>query len=124
MWTLNGVEFDEFCRELMEVRKPFRMDIMIRLCGGSNEYGVGWKNHCLLVNGNEYKMIMDYMKEWRYQEIMYNKVLDRIEIVNNINAKEVFLTDGSFYEDFDDDSDEDFNDDANNDANDDSQLEI
>ena len=66
---------------------------------------------------------MDYMKEWRYQEIMHNKVLDRIEIVKNINAKEVFLTDGSFYEDFDDDSDEDFNDDANNDANDDSQLE-
>ena len=51
---------------------------------------------------------------------MYNKVLDRIEIVKNINAKEAFLTDGSFYEDFDDDSDEDFNDDAN----DDSQLEI
>ena len=107
MWTLNGVEFDEFCRELMEVRKPFRMDIMIRLCGGSNEYGVGWKNHCLLVNGNEYKMIMDYMKEWRYQEIMYNKVLDRIEIVKNINAKEAFLTDGIFYEDFDDDANND-----------------
>ena len=28
---LNGIEFDEFCRELMEIRIPFRMDIMKRL---------------------------------------------------------------------------------------------
>ena len=39
IWKLNGVEFVEFCRELMEIRIPFRMDIMKRLYNGSNEYG-------------------------------------------------------------------------------------
>ena len=41
---LNGIEFVEFCGELMEMRIPFRMDIMKRLCNGFNEYGVEWKN--------------------------------------------------------------------------------
>ena len=59
---MNGVEFVEFCRELMEIRIPIRMDIMKRLCNGYNEYGVGWKNRCVVVNGNEYKMIFDFMK--------------------------------------------------------------
>ena len=55
---LNGIEFDEFCGELMEMRIPFRMDIMKRLCNGYNEYGNRWKNRCVVVNGNEYKIMM------------------------------------------------------------------
>ena len=50
---MNGVEFVEFCRELMDVKIPLRMDIMNRLCNGYNEFGVGWKNRCLIVNRNE-----------------------------------------------------------------------
>ena len=46
---LNGIEFDEFCRELMDMNIPFRWDIMNRLYNGSNEYGASWKNRILIV---------------------------------------------------------------------------
>ncbi len=51
---LNGIKFGEFCRELMEIRIPFRMDIMNRLCNGFNEYGNRWKNRCVVLNENDY----------------------------------------------------------------------
>ena len=60
-------EMDEavdFCRELMELRVSFRMDIMNRLYNGSNDYGVGWKKRCIVVNGNDYNL-MEYMKKLR-----------------------------------------------------------
>ena len=50
---LNGIEFVEFCRELMEMNIPFKMDIMNRLYNGSNEYGIIWKNRSVIVNRNE-----------------------------------------------------------------------
>ena len=50
---LNGIELVEFCRELMEMNIPFKMDIMNRIYTGSNEYGAGWKNRSVIVNGNE-----------------------------------------------------------------------
>ena len=50
---LNGIEFVAFCRELMEMRIPFKMDIMNRIFTDSNEYGVGWKNRSVVVNRNE-----------------------------------------------------------------------
>ena len=75
---LNGIEFDEFCGELMEMRILFRMDIMERLCNGFNEYGVGWKDRCVVVNGSEYKMIVDCMK-WKLSQLKYNKETDEIE---------------------------------------------
>ncbi len=56
---LNGIEFVEFCRELMEMNIPFRMDIMNRLFNGSNEYGIGWKNRCFLLNNKESLLIKD-----------------------------------------------------------------
>ena len=59
---LNGIEFDEFCRELMEMRIPFKMDIMNRICTGFNVYGVGWKNRCVIMNENEYELLMNYIK--------------------------------------------------------------
>ena len=59
---LNGIEFDEFCVELIEMNIPFRSDIMNRLYNGCNEYGVGWKNRCLMMNGNEYKLIVHYVQ--------------------------------------------------------------
>ncbi len=37
------------------------MDIMNRLLD-SNEYGNRWKSRFLIMNGNEYQMIFDYMK--------------------------------------------------------------
>ena len=58
---LNGIEFVDFCRELMEIRIPFRMDIMERLWNGFNEYGVRWKNRCVVVNEKEYKIMINYM---------------------------------------------------------------
>ena len=54
----------DFCRELMELRVSFRMDIMNRLYNGSNDYGVGWKKRCVVVNGNDYNL-MEYMKKLR-----------------------------------------------------------
>ena len=78
IWKLNGVEFVEFCRELMEIRIPIGMDIMKRLCNDYNEYGIRWKNRCVVVNGNEYKMIFDYMK-LRLSQLKNNEVTDRIE---------------------------------------------
>ena len=82
IWKLNGVEFVEFCRELMEIRIPFRMDIMKRLCNGYNEYGNRWKNRCVVVNENEYKMIVDCIKKvWKLSELKHNVETDRIEYV-------------------------------------------
>ncbi len=75
---LNGIEFLEFCRELMEMNIPFRMDIMNRIFNGCNEYGVGWKSRCLIVNGNEYKTIYDYLK-MKLKNIIFNDEYDRIE---------------------------------------------
>ena len=53
---------------------------MNRLYNGYNEYGVGWKNRCVVVNGNEYKMIFDYMK-LRLSQLKYNEETDRHEYV-------------------------------------------
>ena len=77
---LNGIEFVEFCRELMEMNIPFKMDIVNRIFTDSNEYGVGWKNRSVTVNGNEYKLIYDYIK-LRLSNMKYNNVFDRIEFV-------------------------------------------
>ncbi len=79
---LNGVEFVEFCRELMEMRIPFKMDIMKRLCNGFNEYGVGWKNRCLMVNEKEYKLMMKYMNI-RLGDLQYNGEKERDEIIRS-----------------------------------------
>ena len=52
---MNGVVFVEFCRELMDVKIPLRMNIMNRLYNGYNENGASWKNYCLVMNENDYK---------------------------------------------------------------------
>ena len=77
---LNGIEFVEFCRELMEMNIPFRMDIMKRLCNGFNEYGVEWKKRCVVVNGNEYRLMFDCMK-LKLSELKYNNERERYEYV-------------------------------------------
>ena len=79
---LNGIEFERFCRELMEINIPFGMDIMNRLFNGPNKYGVGWKNRCVVANGNEYKMIFDYMK-LKLNNIKYNDSSDQVEYIIN-----------------------------------------
>ncbi len=76
------VEFLDLCRELMEIHIPFKMDIMNKLCNGFNEYGVGWKNRCVVVSGKDYKMIIDCIKkEWKLSELKYNIETDRYEHV-------------------------------------------
>ena len=77
---LNGIEFVAFCRELMEMNIPFKMDIMNRLYNGSNEYGIRWKNRSVVMNGNEYKMIFEYMK-LRLSDITYNDKDERLDFV-------------------------------------------
>ena len=72
------MKFDEFCRELIELRIPFRMDIMNRLYNDFNEYSVGWKNRCLMVNGTEYRMKKYVKKEWRLNELQYMNEIERI----------------------------------------------
>ena len=79
IYELNSVKFDEFCRELIEMRIPFRMDIMNRLYNDFNEYGVGWKNRCLMVNGTEYRMKKYVKKEWRLNELQYMNEIERID---------------------------------------------
>ena len=77
---LNGVEFDEFCRELISLNIPLRSDITKRFFSQFKEYGTSWKNRCVVVNGNEYKMIFDCMK-WKLSELKYNEEIERIEYV-------------------------------------------
>ena len=74
---LNGIEFDEFYVELIEMNIPFRMDIMNRLYNGFNEYGVGWKNRCVMVNGNEYRLMFDCMKS---RLVEFKTIMNRIEL--------------------------------------------
>ena len=83
---LNGIEFEEFCVELIEMNIPFRSDIMNRLYNGFNEYGIGWKNRCLMVNGNKYKMMFDCVK-LRLNDFQYNVETDRTEIIKNVDEE-------------------------------------
>ena len=105
---LNGIEFDEFCVELMEMNIPFRMDIMNRLYNGCNEYGIGWKNRCVVVNGNEYRLMFDCMKS-RLVEFKNNNESDRIEIIKN-TVKEISLSsyDDEHYSVDDNDDDDNY----------------
>ena len=95
---LNGIEFVAFCRELIEMRVPFKMDIMNRIYNGSNEYGVGWKNRSVIVNGNEYKLIYDYMK-LRLSVIAFNNKFDRIEFVIDNKYEPIIQSFSKFIED-------------------------
>ncbi len=76
---LNGLNFDKFCKELMDMRIPFRSDILHRLYTGSNEYGIGWKNRCVKVNDNEYNNILDYMKPI-LSDLKFNKNTETLQI--------------------------------------------
>ena len=67
----------DFCRELMELRVSFRMDIMNRLYNGSNDYGVGWKKRCVVVNGNDYNL-MEYMKKLRLNDLKFNEEIEYV----------------------------------------------
>ena len=97
---LNGIEFDEFCRELMEMRIPFRMDIMNRICTDSNMYGVGWKNHSLIMNGNEYELFMDYIqKVWKLSELKYNYECDRVDCIIDSRYEPIIQTLYTYLED-------------------------
>ena len=93
---LNGIEFDEFCRELIEMRIPFRMDIMNRICTGSNVYGVYWKKRSLIVNGKEYFKIFDVMK---WSDIQYNSERNRIELIKSTSISSAIevLNDFEYY---------------------------
>ncbi len=72
---LNGIEFVEFCRELMEMRIPFKMDIMNRIFTDSNEYGVGWKNRSVIVNRNE---VQNDDKQVEVHSCSLMKILNKI----------------------------------------------
>ena len=84
IWKLNGVEFDEFCRELMSLNIPFRMNTLNRLCTNNNK-GYRWKNRCLMVNGHEYKLMMNYMII-QLGDLKYNSENNRYEIIRNTST--------------------------------------
>ena len=101
---LNGIEFLEFCRELMEMRILFKMDIVNRIYTGSNEYGAGWKNRSVIVNRNEYKLISKYMNTiLRLSDIKYNDKDERLDyVIDNkyepiIQSFSKFIEDGKSY---------------------------
>ena len=93
---LNGVEFDEFCRELISLNIPLRSDITKRFFSQFSEYGDRWKNRCLMVNEYEYKLIMGCMK---LGDLQYNSERDRYEIIRNttIPSANEILTDFENY---------------------------
>ena len=95
---LNGMKFDEFCRELMEMNIPFRSDIMKRLDNGFNEYGNRWKKRCLMVNGNEYYRILNYLK-LRLGDLKYNNERDRIECVIDDKYEPIIQSFSNYLED-------------------------
>ena len=95
---LNGMKFDEFCRELMEMNIPFRSDIMKRLDNGFNEYGNRWKKRCLTVNGNEYYRILNYLK-LRLGDLKYNNETDRIECVIDDKYEPIIQSFSNYLED-------------------------
>ncbi len=97
---LNGVEFEDFCEGLMTIRIPFRRDIMDKLYNGSNEYGIGWKNRCVIVNGKEYNRILRYLKkEWKLSELRYNAETGRIECVIEDKYESVIQCFSNYLED-------------------------
>ncbi len=97
---LNGIEFVAFCRELIEMRVPFKMDIMNRIYNGSNEYGAGWKNRCLIVNGNEYKLISKYMNTiLKLSDIKYNDKDERLDFVIDCKYEPIIQSFSKFIED-------------------------
>ncbi len=85
IWKLNGVEFDEFCRELISLNIPLRSDIFKRLFSQFNEYGNRWKNRCLMVNGNEYKLIMNYMII-QLGDLKYNSENNLYQVIINTST--------------------------------------
>ncbi len=95
IWELNGIEFDEFCRELMSLNIPLRNDIFKRLFSQFNEYGDRWKNRCLMVNGHEYKLMVNYMK-LKLGDLQYNSEKDRYEVIISTSTNYI-LTDFENY---------------------------
>ena len=95
---LNGIEFVAFCRELMEMNIPFKMDIMNRLWNGSNEHGVRWKNRSIVVNRNEYKLIYDYIK-LRLSYIKYNDRDEKLEFMIDDKYESIIQCFSKFIED-------------------------
>ena len=95
---LNGVEFDEFCRELISLNIPLRSDITKRFFSQFSEYGDRWKNCCLIVNEKKYKLIMGCMK-LKLGDLQYNSEKDRYEIIRNttIPSANEILTDFENY---------------------------
>ena len=93
---LNGVEFDEFCRELISLNIPLKSYITKRFFSQFSEYGDRWKNRCLMVNEYEYKLIMGCMK---LGDLQYNSEKDRYEIIRNttIPSANEILTDFENY---------------------------
>ena len=79
---LNDVEFVEFCRELMEMNIPFRIDILERMSNGFFEYGNRWKNRCVVVNEKKYDL-MTILINIRLGDLQYNREENRDEIIRN-----------------------------------------
>ena len=98
IWKLNGDEFVNYCRELMEMRIPFRMDIMERLWNGSNEYGVGWRNRWVIVDKYGCIKLFDCMK-LKLGDVKYNERRERIELIRHtyMSCTELVLFDLEIY---------------------------
>ena len=82
IYELNDVEFVEFCRELMEMNIPFRIDILERMSNGFFEYGNRWKNRCVVVNEKKYDL-MTILINIRLGDLQYNRERMRDEIIKS-----------------------------------------
>ncbi len=68
----------------MSLNIPFRMNTLNRLCTNNNK-GYSWKNRCLMVNGNEYKLMMNYMII-QLGDLQYNSENNRYEIIRSTST--------------------------------------
>ncbi len=77
IWEFSDEEFADFCDELVAMELLFDKDICCRLFN-SMEYGIGWKNRCVIAKENQDSTLFDQLN-LKYHQIEYNEDSCRIE---------------------------------------------
>ena len=94
---LNKMEFDEFCRELMEMHIPFKNDIMNRLYNSSTELGNKWKNRHITIKKTEFSLQFSHFII-KLSDLKYDKY-DRIEYVIQPKYKPIIQAFSNYLQD-------------------------
>ena len=70
---------------MISLNIPLRSNIFKRFFSQFSEYGTSWKNRCLMVNGHEYKLMMNYMII-QLGDLQYNSENNRYEIIRDTST--------------------------------------